>query len=156
MTDGHTDRRTHGHTDIHLPPLDKRYSPIISSICGPNKGNGLLGRKGIRGRGIISRKKNANDTNAIPNLNLLSSKSDNRKALKNSGNGLKKKGIKKKCKCHKCHPKMNLCRKFHPNRTKGKCSKNRGNGIGGRGEFRRGEGGGEFRKKYANVTNAIL
>ena len=23
-------------TDIHLPPLDKRYSPIISSICGPN------------------------------------------------------------------------------------------------------------------------
>ena len=22
--------------DIHLPPLDKRYSPIISSICGPN------------------------------------------------------------------------------------------------------------------------
>ena len=28
---------TDGHTDIHLPPLDKRYSPIISSICGPNK-----------------------------------------------------------------------------------------------------------------------
>ena len=36
-TDGHTDRRTDGHTDIQLPPLDKRYSPIISSICGPNK-----------------------------------------------------------------------------------------------------------------------
>ena len=40
MTDGHTDRRTHGQTDTPTyiyPPLDKRYSPIISSICGPNK-----------------------------------------------------------------------------------------------------------------------
>ena len=35
-THGRTDRRTDGHTDIQLPPLDKRYSPIISSICGPN------------------------------------------------------------------------------------------------------------------------
>ena len=38
MTDGHTDTRTDGQTDIQLPPLDKRYSPIISSICGPKKG----------------------------------------------------------------------------------------------------------------------
>ena len=29
--------RTDGHPDIHLPPLDKRYSPIISTICRPNK-----------------------------------------------------------------------------------------------------------------------
>ena len=31
-----------------------------------------------------------------------------------------------KCKLHKCHPKMNLHRKFHPNRTMGKCSKTEG------------------------------
>ena len=37
FSDKRDDRWTHGHTDIHLPPLDKRYSPIISSICGPNK-----------------------------------------------------------------------------------------------------------------------
>ena len=35
-THGQTDTWTHGHTDIQLPPLDKRYSPIISSICEPN------------------------------------------------------------------------------------------------------------------------
>ena len=35
-TDGHTDTRTAIQIDINLPPLDKRYSPIISSICGPN------------------------------------------------------------------------------------------------------------------------
>ena len=29
----------------------------------------------------------------------------------------------KKCKNHKCHPKMNPCWKFHPNRTMGKCLK---------------------------------
>ena len=30
----------------------------------------------------------------------------------------------KKCKCHKCHLKMNLCKKFHLlNRTMGECSK---------------------------------
>ena len=28
-----------------------------------------------------------------------------------------------KSKLHKCHPKMNLCRKSHPNRTMGNCSK---------------------------------
>ena len=26
-----------GQTDIHLPPPDKRYSPITSTICGSNK-----------------------------------------------------------------------------------------------------------------------
>ena len=36
-TDGQTDSGTSVQIDIHLPPLDKRYSPIISSICGPNK-----------------------------------------------------------------------------------------------------------------------
>ena len=37
---GQTDIRTAVHTDRRTyiyPPLDKRYSPIISSICGPNK-----------------------------------------------------------------------------------------------------------------------
>ena len=29
----------------------------------------------------------------------------------------------KKCKRHKCHPEMNLCSKFHLNRTMGNCSK---------------------------------
>ena len=44
----HADRRTSGQPNIRTtehpdsgtyiyPPLDKRYSPIISSICGPNK-----------------------------------------------------------------------------------------------------------------------
>ena len=42
MTDGQTDTRTAVQIDIHLPPLDKRYSPIISSICGPNNENGQL------------------------------------------------------------------------------------------------------------------
>ena len=36
-TDGQTDSGTSLQIDIHLPPLDKRYSPIISSICRPNK-----------------------------------------------------------------------------------------------------------------------
>ena len=31
-----TDSGTAVQIDIHSPPLDKRYSPIISSICGPN------------------------------------------------------------------------------------------------------------------------
>ena len=47
----------------------------------------------------------------------------------------------KKCKPHKCHPKMNLCSKFHPSWTKGKCSKSRGNVWGEEGE------GGTFDKK---------
>ena len=37
----HVDRETTGHSDrwTHIyPPLDKRYSPIISMICGPNIG----------------------------------------------------------------------------------------------------------------------
>ena len=33
---------THGHTDIQLPPLDKRYGPIISSICGPNNNRNFV------------------------------------------------------------------------------------------------------------------
>ena len=37
MTDGQRYGGTSVQIDIHLPPLDKRYSPIISSICGPNK-----------------------------------------------------------------------------------------------------------------------
>ena len=42
FSDKRDDRRTAVHryntTNIY-PPLDKRYSPIISSICGPNKSN---------------------------------------------------------------------------------------------------------------------
>ena len=43
FSDKRDDRRTDGQryngTDRHtFTPLDKRYSPIISSICGPNKG----------------------------------------------------------------------------------------------------------------------
>ena len=41
FSDKHDDRRTavrrYRPTYIYPPPLDKRYSPIISSICGPNK-----------------------------------------------------------------------------------------------------------------------
>ena len=43
----HADRRTSGKRDIMTyiyPPLDKRYSPIISSICGPNNLVGILCR----------------------------------------------------------------------------------------------------------------
>ena len=43
-------------------------------------------------------------------------------------------------KLQKCHPKMNLCRKFDPNGTMGKCSKLGGN-VWWEGEFR---GGGDF------------
>ena len=38
-TDGHPDSGIYGQRYIRTyiyPPLDKRYSPIISSICGPN------------------------------------------------------------------------------------------------------------------------
>ena len=42
----------------------------------------------------------------------------------------------RKCKRHKCHPKMNLYRKFYPNWTMGKCSQIEGmGGIRGRGNF---------------------
>ena len=47
---------------------------------------------------------------------------------------------KKKYKRHKCHSKMNICRKFHPNRTEGKCSKIRGMVLGNGGDS--GKGGG--------------
>ena len=46
---------------------------------------------------------------------------------------------KKKGKPHKCHPKMNLYRESHPNRTMGKCSKIGKMFFGKGGEF--GEGG---------------
>ena len=51
--------------------------------------------------------------------------------------------LKKKCKRHKYHPKMNLCRKFHPNLIMGKRSKIGQKVWDGRGKF----GGGVFRKK---------
>ena len=35
FSDKRDDRWTSVQIDIHLPPLDKSYSPIISSICGP-------------------------------------------------------------------------------------------------------------------------
>ena len=34
---GQTDERTDTRTDMQLHHLDKRYSPIISAICGPNE-----------------------------------------------------------------------------------------------------------------------
>ena len=41
---------------------------------------------------------------------------------------------KKKCEHRKWQTKLNLCRKFHPNRTMGSCSKMRGKVWGKRGE----------------------
>ena len=44
---GQTDIRTDGQTDKRTaiyPPLDKRYSHIISSICGPNNVTNYLSR----------------------------------------------------------------------------------------------------------------
>ena len=58
---------------------------------------------------------------------------------------------KKKCKRHKCHPKMNLCRKFHQNQTMANCSKNRRERFRGGG---RKFGGEELRKKKTIVRNA--
>ena len=52
------------------------------------------------------------------------SESDYGKVFKSGGEtGAKfRVGIQKKtCKTHKCHSKINLCSKFHPNRTMGKC-----------------------------------
>ena len=69
------------------------------------------------------------------------------------GKGGREEFLNKICKCHKSHPNMNLCRKFHPNRKKGKCLKTGGMVFWERGgEF---EVGVEFREKNANVTNAI-
>ena len=67
----------------------------------------------------------------------------------NLGDGGK---ISKKCKPHKCHTKMNLCRKSHPNRTIGKCSKNRGSGFKRRGVIRGMGEGGKFREKNEILT----
>ena len=50
---------------------------------------------------------------------------------------------RKKCKRHKCHPKLNLRRKFHPNRTMGECSKTEGMVFEEEGEF---VGGGDLKK----------
>ena len=54
-------------------------------------------------------------------------------------------GISNKCKFHKCHRRMNLGRKFHPNRTMGKCSKTEGMVFGEEGNLE--DGWGEFRNK---------
>ena len=59
--------------------------------------------------------------------------------FKNRGDGLWEKGgnFEKKCKRHKCHPKLNLHSKFHLNRIMEKCSKTEGIVFGeeGRGKF---------------------
>ena len=50
----------------------------------------------------------------------VSSKSDNGRVFKIREKGSKKEEGKfqeRKCKPHKCHSKMNLYRKFHPNQT---------------------------------------
>ena len=94
----------------------------------------------------------------------ISSKSDNGKVFKNRGNGFWGRGefggwgggnFEIKYKPHKCHPKLNLCRKSNPNRKMGKYSK-----IGGIVFWERGGGGirmrgGILRKKNANLTNTI-
>ena len=41
-----TDRQTDIRTYIY-PPLDKRYSPIISSICGPNNWGAFGAQNGL-------------------------------------------------------------------------------------------------------------
>jgi len=58
--------------------------------------------------------------------------------------------LKKKCKRHKRHPKMNLFRKFHQNRTMLKIG---GKVWGEEGEFRR-IGGGNFEKKMQTTQMA--
>ena len=73
----------------------------------------------------------------------VSSKSDNGKVFKNRGDDFWEKGensregrgnFGKKCKFHKCYPRMNLGRKFHPNLTMG-VFKNRRNGFWGKGRY---------------------
>ena len=99
----------------------------------------------IQGGGF--RRKNASVTNAIPKLICLEKEFKSRgKRLGGRGGEFKggtiskKKTIlkeEKKCKRNKCHLKINLCSKFHPNRTMGKCLKSRGNIWGEQGsEFR--------------------
>ena len=44
----------------------------------------------------------------------------------------------------KCHPKMMICRHFHPNRTMGKCIKGRGSGFLSEGGNSGDGGGGKF------------
>ena len=86
------------------------------------------------------KKKNANVTNAIPKYVGSFIQIWQWESVKKIG-GIVFGGwggrIKKKWKPPNFHPKMNLCKRFHPNSTMGKCSK-----IGG--EF---GGGGEFRKQ---------
>ena len=64
-------------------------------------------------------------------------------------------GIKNKCKRHKCHLKLNLCKKSHLYRTMGKGSKIVGMVFGKGGRIRSGEGGEKNFEKNANVTNGI-
>ena len=103
-----------------------------------NKGTILGGMGCIWERGGIS-KKYANVTKFIQKINLCRKSHPNRimgKCSKIWGMVFGKRGgwgggefggggcagiSKKKCKHHKCHIKMNLCRKFHPNRTMEKC-----------------------------------
>ena len=54
----HDDRRTSGQRyrrSYTYPPLDKRYSPIISSICGPNNKLAIL-KKIYKKEGLIKEK----------------------------------------------------------------------------------------------------
>ena len=64
----------------------------------------------------------------------------------NSGRG---ENFRKKCKCHKCYPKMNLYRKFYPNKTMATggmvFGKETGNSVEGE----------NYEKKYMKVTNVI-
>ena len=64
--------------------------------------------------------------------------------------------LKKKCKLHKCHPKMIICRKFHPNQTMGKCYKIRGKFQEVGEEFGEGDGGAEFQIKKCKPRKCHL
>ena len=67
------------------------------------------------------------------NHNWTMGKCSNRRAnVWGERQGIQGKFRRKKFKCDKCHPKLNLCRKFHPNPTIGKCSKS-GIIFGGKG-----------------------
>ena len=116
------------------------------------------GQTEFRGGGNFDRK-NTNVTNDIPKWIYIVSfiQIGQWKAFKNRGYGLGGEGEsgeggkfrEKKCKSHKCDLKLNLHRKFNPNRTMVKCSK-----IGGMVFWFLGDAG-EFRKKNAVVTNDI-
>ena len=81
------------------------------------------------GGGENFEKKNANVINAIRKLIYVGSLIQIRQweNFKNRGDFWEMRGIRgtgkfeKKCTRHKCHPKMNMYRKFHPNHTMEKC-----------------------------------